>query len=311
MSEHVSVLLKETISLLKPKKGGVYVDLTLGRGGTSSEILKAIGEEGTLYSFDMDEEAIVEAKGRLEAISSRFVLIRANFAYFLEELSKRGVKKVDGITADLGVSSPQFDDVKRGFSYKENAPLDMRMDQRNPLSAKVVVNSYSLNDLTRIFREYGEEKEAYAIAKAIVKHRQGKEIETTEELSSIIKGAKSYRSLEKKGHPAKQAFQAIRIEVNDELGNLKALLRDFPSLLASGGSAAIISFHSLEDRLVKRRFRALTGVIGTRSGPFIRPKDIQEPEFIDLTRKPVVPSEDELSANHRAKSAKLRAVQKK
>jgi len=311
MSEHLSVLLPETIALLEPKSGGIYVDLTLGRAGTSSEILKAIGSKGMLYAFDMDEEAIDESRALLESISPNFKLIRSNFAFFKEELAKLGVKKVDGITIDLGVSSPQFDKAERGFSYKEDAPLDMRMDQRNPFTAKKIVNTYSLNELTRLFREYGEEKEAYQIAKAIVTKREEREITTTGELVAIIKSAKSYRSLEKKGHPAKQVFQALRIETNNELANLEAVLEDFPSLLKSGGKMVAISFHSLEDRLLKKRFRELTSINKDAVSPFALPSEIPEADFIDLTHKPIIASEEELAINHRAKSAKLRAIMKK
>ena len=188
-NEHYSVLLDETISLLNPKEDGIYVDLTLGRGGTSSAILKLI-KNGHLYSFDMDKEAIEKSTKRLESVGKNFTIINSNFAYFVEELRKLGVTKVDGITADLGVSSPQFDEGERGFSYRFDSELDMRMDLDAPLSAKSIVNTYSLEDLTRIFREYGEDQDSYRVAKRIVEYRAKKEIETTFELVDIIKKAR-------------------------------------------------------------------------------------------------------------------------
>jgi len=310
MSLHQSVLLPETIDLLALKEDGVYVDLTLGRAGTSSAILKRI-PRGHLYCFDLDYEAIEESKERLKVIGSNFDIIHANFACLVEELAKLGVTKVDGITADLGVSSPQFDEGKRGFSYKHDAPLDMRMDKDNPLSAKEIVNAYRYEDLARIFRLYGEDKDASKVANLIVKERAKKPIETTYELVDVIKRAKPMRSLNKKGHPAKQIFQALRIETNDELSNLETLLANFPVLLNNGGRIAIITFHSLEDRLVKQAFRGLTRVEGDRHDNGLKPEEIREAAYLDLTKKPITPSEEELNNNNRSHSAKLRAIMKK
>lgn len=304
--EHVSVLLPETIKALNIKEDGVYVDLTLGRGGTSEEILKRI-PKGHLYSFDLDEEALNKSRERLLRIGTNFTLIHSNFRFFKEKLRELGVERVDGITADLGVSSPQFDETERGFSYRYEAPLDMRMDQTSSLTAKDVVNEYSLKELVRILQDYGEEKDAYRIAKRIVERRALRPIETTFELVDVIKSAKSWKSLEKKGHPAKQTFQAIRIEVNGELDNLKAILEGFDEMLKPKGRIAIITFHSLEDRLVKRRFQELTVIVGDKRKPL---DDIEAP-YLKVTRKPIAPSEEELTKNNRAHSALLRAIEKK
>ena len=309
MSEHISVLLPETLELLDIKEDGIYVDLTLGRGGTSGEILKRI-PKGKLYSFDLDAEAIAESEKHLRSIGNNFEIIHSNFRFFKEELNKRGVTSIDGLTIDLGVSSPQFDEAERGFSYRFDGPLDMRMDQTNPLSADTIVNTYDIGELTKIFREYGEERDAYPIAKAIVKKRLSAPITTTGELVEIIKSAKPKSSLSKKGHPAKQVFQALRIATNDELGNLQAVLDDIESILAPGGRAAIISFHSLEDRMVKEKFRDLTSPKGN-DDPFLKPEEIQEADYLLLTKKPIVAGEAELENNHRAKSAKLRAIARK
>lgn len=306
--EHYSVLLKETIELLDVKPDGIYVDLTLGRGGHSSEILKKL-KTGHLYSFDLDAEAIEKSTTRLKAINDNFTLIHSNFAAFISELEKLGITEVDGITIDLGVSSPQFDEGERGFSYRFDGPLDMRMDQTNPLTAKEIVNTYELNDLTRVFREYGEDKDSYRVAKRIVIEREKKPIETTFELVDIIKKAKPGKSLEKKGHPAKQIFQALRIETNHELDNLKEVLRSFDKILRKDGTIAIISFHSLEDRLVKERFKELTIVEGSRHE--LVPTLGEEAPYINLTRKPIRASDKELDENHRSTSALLRAIKKK
>ncbi|MCI2111392.1 MAG: 16S rRNA (cytosine(1402)-N(4))-methyltransferase RsmH [Bacilli bacterium] len=310
MGEHISVLLRESIDLLDVRDGGTYLDLTLGRGGHSSEILKRI-PHGRLIAFDVDGEAVAESKKRLDAIGSNYVIYRENFADVGEVLLREGIPAVDGILMDLGVSSPQFDEAERGFSYKEEAPLDMRMDRRNPLTAYKVVNGYDLRQLTTIFREYGEESESHQIAKAIVRRRSEKPIETTTELSEIVLGAKSRRARSKKGFPAKQVFQAIRIEVNDELGNLRRALDAIPRLVAPNGVIAVISFHSLEDRLVKSKFRSLTVVEGSRHGPDALPIAAEEAPFANLTKKPIVADATELTENHRAASAKLRAVRRR
>jgi 16S rRNA (cytosine1402-N4)-methyltransferase len=308
--EHVSVLLPESLDYLQVRDGGVYADLTLGRGGTSSEILKR-NPHGWLYSFDLDDEAIAESKPRLEAIGKNFTLIHANFKDVAAELSARGVKGLDGLTADLGVSSPQFDDAERGFSYREDAPLDMRMNQEQTLTAETIVNSYSEAELIRVFRDYGEDPDSVRVAKAIVRHRTVKPIDTTGELVAIIKEAKPITSLVKKGHPAKQIFQALRIETNGELDNLKAMLASLDSLILPEGRVVLISFQSLEDRLVKEAFHHLTVVEGSRHGVDLLPSEITKAPFVSLTRKPLEPSESEIAHNHRATSAKLRAIEKR
>ncbi len=310
MSAHISVLLPESLKLLDVKDGGTYVDLTLGRAGTSAEILKRI-PHGKLISFDMDGEAIEESRPKLAAIGANFMLVHSNFADFKSKLADLGIARIDGLTMDLGVSSPQFDDASRGFSYKEEAPLDMRMDERNPLTAEAVVNTYSFADLIKIFREYGEDPDAVRVAKAIVSRRAAKPIVTTTELADLIKQAKPMSSLLKKGHPAKQIFQAIRIEVNDELGNLRKALDEFPAVIAPNGTVVVISFHSLEDRLVKEKFHSLTVIEGSRHSFDLLPSEIAAAPFVSLTKKPIVPSEGEMVANHRSASAKLRAIRKK
>ena len=311
MSEHIPVLLQESLEVLNPKPGEVFVDLTLGRAGHSSEILKRLGSEGMLYCFDRDDQAIAEGSAILSKIG-RFEAIRSNFASFAEELRKRGVTQVDGIFADLGVSSPQFDDPERGFSYRFDARLDMRMDRSQSLTAYEVVNTYSLNDLARIIADYGEDRDAYAIAKQIVKRRAIEPIATTMQLVEVIKSAKSPKALRAKGHPAKQTFQAIRIEVNHEEEELERLLDTFAPVLRPGGRIAIITFMSLDDRIVKRAFASLTEVEGSRHDAIpMRPEEVKLPPFVKITRKPLVATGDELLSNRRAQSAKLRAIAKR
>ena len=310
MGYHYSVMLGETIELLSPKNDGIYVDLTLGRGGTSEAILQRI-PNGHLYSFDLDDEALEESRSRLEQSGNNFTLVKSNFAYFADRLREMGVTKVNGITADLGVSSPQFDEANRGFSYREDAPLDMRMDQNNPLNATIIVNAYPFERLLKVFKEYGEDPFSYQIAKEIVRQREKKTIETTGELVDLIKRCKPAKELAKKGHPAKQIFQALRVEVNDELGNLRKMLDSFDGLLTSGGRIAIITFQSLEDRLVKEKFKSLTVVEGSREDVMLLPNQIQEAPYRPLTKKPLVASAEELAENHRSKPAKLRAIEKK
>ena len=243
MGKHIPVLLKETITGLNIKPDGIYVDLTLGRGGHSGEILKKL-QKGHLYGVDQDEVAIEESRRYLETISNNFTLIHKNFSHLDEILEENQVEYVDGILMDLGVSSPQFDEGDRGFSYREDARLDMRMDQRNPLTAYDIVNSYSLDEIFRILRDYGEEKFAYSIAKNIVKARETKPIETTFQLVEIIKKSKPMKELAKAGHPAKQSFQALRIAVNDELNVLTiALNKALKALRPHGGRLAVITFH--------------------------------------------------------------------
>ena len=311
MEAHIPVLLHEAVDSLSVKPDGIYVDLTLGRAGHSSLILSKL-TSGHLYGFDLDELAIEESRKKLEAIKpSSFTLIRSSFASLKQTLHQRGVTQVDGILADLGVSSPQFDDPSRGFSYRFDARLDMRMDTSSPFSAYDVVNTYDERQLANVLYEYGDEPDARRIAQKICKARVEKPIETTFELVDIIKSAKPAKVLAKKGHPAKQAFQALRIEVNGELSALKTMLLDAPTMLKSGGRLSIITFMSLDDRVVKTAFHRLSVVEGSRHGIALLPKEVQTAEFTTLTRKPILPSEQELADNPRAASAKLRVLIKK
>ena len=308
MGKHIPVLLNETITGLNIKPDGIYVDLTLGRGGHSGEILKKL-QKGHLYGVDQDEVAIEESRRYLETISNNFTLIHKNFSHLDEILEENQVEYVDGILMDLGVSSPQFDEGDRGFSYREDARLDMRMDQRNPLTAYDIVNTYSLDEIFRILRDYGEEKFAYSIAKNIVKARESKPIETTFQLVEIIKKSKPMKELAKAGHPAKQSFQALRIAVNDELNVLTiALNKALKALRPHGGRLAVITFHSLEDRIVKNIFKDAAVSEGNR---YDIPLQSKEKEYQLITRKPIVADEKELEINHRSISAKLRIIERK
>ena len=309
MTKHIPVLLNETIEGLNVKPDGIYVDLTLGRGGHSKEVLKRL-TTGRLIAFDKDESAIEESKQNLADFSEKFTGIHDDFRNFRKDLDELKIGKIDGIMADLGVSSPQFDDVSRGFSYKDDARLDMRMDRRQKFSAYELVNAYSLNDLTRVFREYGEDKFSYQIAKKIVEIREKNPIEITSELVEIIKSCKPQKELMKKGHPAKQIFQAIRIEVNDELGALKVALHDALISLKVGGRACFITFHSLEDRMVKNAFNEVSKVEGTRHNVFALPTEKDLPDFKLVNNKVIIASDSELENNPRSKSAKLRIIER-
>lgn len=309
MSEHVSVLLKEAIDALNIKENGIYVDLTLGRGGHSREIAKRL-TKGHLYAFDKDEEAINESQENLKEFSKKVTIIRDDFRNFAQDLEKEGVEKVDGILMDLGVSSPQFDDGERGFSYRENSRLDMRMDTRQKLTAYDVVNTYSLSDLSRVFREYGEDKYSYQIARKIVEKRQQNSIETTSDLVAIIKESKPQKELNKKGHPAKQIFQALRIEVNDELGALKEALEQGLKILGVHGRIVVITFHSLEDRITKNAFGEVSKVEGSRKNVFALPSEKDQPSYRLVNNKIITPNEDELARNPRSHSAKMRVVER-
>ena len=305
MGKHIPVLLNETITGLNVKPDGIYVDLTLGRGGHSGEILKKL-QKGHLYGVDQDEVAIEESRRYLETISNNFTLIHKNFSHLDEILEENQVEYVDGILMDLGVSSPQFDEGDRGFSYREDARLDMRMDQRNPLTAYDIVNTYSLDEIFRILRDYGEEKFAYSIAKNIVKARESKPIETTFQLVEIIKKSKPMKELAKAGHPAKQSFQALRIAVNDELNVLTiALNKALKALRPHGGRLAVITFHSLEDRIVKNVFKDAAVSEGNR---YDIPVLTKEKEYQLITRKPIVANEEELELNHRSISPRSNAA---
>ena len=309
MSNHVPVLLNETIEGLNVKTDGIYVDLSLGRGGHSKEVLKRL-TSGRLISFDKDETAIEESKINLAEFSEKFTGIHDDFRNFRKDLDELKIGRIDGIMADLGVSSPQFDDLSRGFSYKDDARLDMRMDRRQKFSAYELVNTYSLAELTRVFREYGEDKFSYQIAKKIVENRAKNPIETTSQLVEIIKSAKPQKELNKKGHPAKQIFQAIRIEVNDELGALKIALKDALESLNVGGRACFITFHSLEDRLVKNAFNEVSKVEGTRHNVFALPSEKDLPDYRLVNNKVIIANESELENNPSSKSAKLRIIER-
>ena len=308
--KHVSVLLHETVDLLNVKPDGIYVDGTLGRGGHAGLLISKL-ETGHLYAFDKDETAIEESKINLKDHLDKVTFIHDDFRHMKEALHERGIDAVDGVMMDLGVSSPQFDDPTRGFSYRYDARLDMRMDQSQTLDAWQIVNSYEYAALVRILQQYGEERYAKQIARAIEGKRQEHSIDTTFELVDVIRSALPERVLHGKGHPAKQTFQALRIEVNDELSALQRGLEEACSLLKSGGRCAVITFHSLEDRMVKTAFRNLS------SAPFVEPKlpvkqsQMEQASFLLVTRKPVVADEGELEENHRAHSAKLRVIEKR
>ena len=309
MTNHIPVLFKEAISALNVKPNGTYVDLTLGRAGHSSEILKNL-KDGKLIGFDKDQVAIEESTKRLNKIGSNFEVIWEDFRNFKEVLYKKHISSVDGILMDLGVSSPQFDCAERGFSYREDAKLDMRMDLRQSLTAYDVVNTYSLRELTRVFREYGEDKYAYQVAKRIVNMRETKPVTTTGELVEIIKSVKPMKELAKKGHPAKQIFQALRIEVNDELGALKTAVKDALEILSSGGRLVIITFHSLEDRIVKNMFNEVAKIEGNRHTVFSLPSEDDLPKYRLVNNKVITATDIELANNPRSKSAKLRAIER-
>ena len=304
MFSHKPVLLSEVIEGLDIKPDGIYVDGTVGGGGHSEEIAKRLGEKGRLICIDRDEAAIEAAGKRLSAYGSRISLVRGNYEDTPSILRELGIDRIDGMLLDLGVSSYQFDETDRGFSYRNDAPLDMRMDQRQSLSAKDVVNGYDEQSLYRIIKEYGEERFARNIARKIVREREKHPIETTEELSEIIKASIPAR-MRTGGHPAKRTFQAIRIEVNRELDILSGSLERLIDLLGPGGRLCIISFHSLEDRAVKNAFKKA-------EDPCICPKELpvcvcgRRPKGRVVTRKPLTASAEELEENNRAHSAKLR-----
>lgn len=305
---HKSVLLNETIDELMVKPGGTYVDGTLGGAGHSFEILTRLKGQGRLIGFDQDEDAIKASGERLRNFSN-VAIIRSNYRYIKEELNNLGINEVDGIILDLGVSSHQLDEIERGFSYRFDAPLDMRMDNRNEKTAKDIVNTYSQSELRRIIAEYGEDKFAANIAKHIVAYREEKEIETTGELVEIIKAAIPMKIQKTMGHPAKQTFQAIRIELNEELTVLEETLDTMIDLLKPEGRIGVITFHSLEDRIVKSIFKRA-------QDPCTCPKSIpicvcgKKSKGKVITRKPILPSEQEMEENPRSKSAKLRVFEK-
>lgn len=307
---HYSVLLNETIENLNIKPDGIYVDGTLGGGGHAYQVASRLSEKGRLIGIDQDADAIAAAGERLKEFGDKITIIRSNYANMKEELHRIGVEKVDGIVLDLGVSSFQLDTPERGFTYRdENAPLDMRMDDRQSLTAKDIVNGYSEMDLYRIIRDYGEDKFAKNIAKHIVQERAEKPIETTGELTEIIRASIPMKVQVTSGHPAKRTFQAIRIELNKELEVLQNNLDDMIDLLNPGGRICIITFHSLEDRIVKTNFKR-------NENPCTCPSDFpvcvcgKKSKGKVVTRKPILPSEEELEVNSRSKSAKLRVFER-
>ena len=304
---HYSVMLKEVIDNLNLKDTGIYVDATLGYAGHTGEILKRV-KRGFIFAFDQDINAINYSKEKLSKIGSNFLLIKSNFLYMKEELAKQNISLVDGIVFDLGVSSPQLDTKERGFSYHFDSRLDMRIDLDNPLSAYEVVNNYSESDLTRIISTYGEEKHAKSIAKNIVKARNIKPIETTLELVDVIKKSMPYKDTINK-HPAKKTFQAIRIEVNHELDILETSLKNALSLLNVGGRMVVITFHSLEDRIVKQVFKEVSSVDPVVASLPVIP-DAYQPDFKLVTDKVILPSKEELEENNRSHSSKLRVIER-
>jgi 16S rRNA (cytosine1402-N4)-methyltransferase len=306
---HTSVLLQETIEALNIKPDGIYMDGTLGGGGHAYEVCKRLSDKGHFYGIDQDEAAISAAGGRLAEFGDKVTIIRNNYCNAREALREKGVEKVDGIVLDLGVSSYQLDTVDRGFTYKYDTPLDMRMDQRQSLTARDIVNDYDEKSLYRIIKDYGEDQFAKNIAKHIVMRRQEKPIETTYELNEIIKAAIPAKMRATGGHPSKRTFQAIRIECNHELDVLKNSLEDMIEMLNPEGRLCIITFHSLEDRIVKNCFRKM-------ENPCTCPPEFpvcvcgKIPYGKATPRKPILPSEEELEVNSRSKSAKLRVFER-
>jgi len=305
--KHYSVMLNEAVDGLNIKSDGVYVDATLGYGGHSSLILEKI-PNGYLYGFDQDDEAISFATDRLSKVASNFKIIRSNFVNLKEKLNELGIEKVDGILFDLGVSSPQIDDVNRGFTFMNDGPLDMRMDLKASKTAKSVVNDYSENELTDIFYLYGEERMSRVIAKKIILERKKKCIETTKQLVDVILSAVGAKYFNK-FHPERQIFQAIRIEVNGELDVLRKVLPQALELLNDGGRISVITFHSLEDRIVKQFFKKESEVDELVKGLPVIPKEYL-PKLKIVNKKPIVASDKEISENSRSKSAKLRIVER-
>ena len=308
MFDHVTVLLNEAVESLNIKEDGIYVDCTLGGAGHSCAILKRL-TTGHLYCFDQDQTAIAAARSRLSEISDNFTIIYSNFVNIKTELSNLGITKVDGILFDLGVSSPQFDTGERGFSYNYNARLDMRMDTNNSLDAYTIVNTWSYEQLVEILFKYADEKFAKRIARKIEQSRVNKPIETTFQLVEIIKEAIPAAARRKGGHPAKRTFQALRIAVNDELNVFDRALKDSLVLLNSGGRIAVITFHSLEDKICKYTFNDVTKLKDVPPGLPVIP-DYLLPKYKLVNKKAIVASKEELEINHRAHSAKLRVIER-
>lgn len=307
--KHISVLLEDTVDGLAVKPDGIYVDGTTGGGGHSYEICRRLGPEGRLICIDQDAEALSAAEEKLHPFAGQVIMVKSNYAQMREVLKKQGIDKVDGIVLDLGVSSYQLDNAERGFSYREDAPLDMRMDQEKTICARDIVNQYAESELYRIIKEYGEERYARSIARNICRRRQDKPIDTTFELVDIIRSAMPAKARNGKGHPAKRTFQAIRIECNQELEVLRQALDDMVDLLQNKGRISIITFHSLEDRMVKTSFRRY-------ENPCTCPPDFpvcvcgKQSKGKIITRKPILPTAEECEMNPRAKSAKLRVFER-
>ena len=310
MFKHVTVLLKETVDGLDIKPDGTYVDCTLGGGGHSSYLLSQLTDGGKLIAFDQDEIAIQNAKEKFSSYGEQFITVKSNFRYLSEKLQELGITEVDGILFDLGVSSPQLDTPERGFSYHHDAPLDMRMDQDAPLTAYDVINSWSYEQLVRIFFQYGEEKFSKQIARKIEAYRENKAIETTGELVELIKEGIPAPARRTGGHPAKRVFQAIRIAVNDELKVFEQALESAIEMVKPGGRVSVITFHSLEDRICKTTFKRNSTTPPLPPGLPIIPDEFK-PKLKLITRKPILPSDIELEENNRARSAKLRIAEKR
>ena len=308
---HLPVLYDECMAALDIRENGIYVDCTTGGGGHSLGILKRLGEGGVLLCFDKDEEALAAADKKLKTCTTKasYRLIKSDFSHIRERMQQEGIGQADGILADFGVSSYQLDENKRGFGYMQDGPLDMRMDAAADLTAEIVVNSYSHEELERILFEYGEERYSRRIVSAICREREKRRITTTAQLSDIIRSAMPAQGKKEQQHPAKRTFQAIRIEVNHELDSISSLLDAIPDILAQKGRFAAISFHSLEDRLVKDAFKKY-------ENPCTCPKNFpvcacnKKPIVKILTKKPITASIDELERNPRARSAKLRVIEK-
>ena len=309
MFNHTTVLLHETVDGLNIRPDGTYVDCTLGGAGHSEYLVQQLSDQGRLICFDQDTIAIENAKIRLADHLHKITFVHANFRYIKEKLHELGIEKVDGILYDLGVSSPQLDTPERGFSYNHDAPLDMRMDTSAPLSAYHVVNEWEFNDLVRIFYRYGEEKFSKQIARKIEEARNQAPIETTGQLVELIKDGIPAPARRKGGHPAKRVFQAIRIAVNDELGAAEQSLQDALELLALNGRISVITFHSLEDRITKTIFKEAASYPDLPPNLPVIPEGM-EPMMKLVTRKPILPSEEELLHNNRSRSAKLRIAEK-
>ena len=304
---HKTVLKEEAVEQLNVKEDGIYVDATTGGGGHSSLILSKL-KKGHLYCFDQDDYAFLRSKEVLDKVGTNYTFVKANFKDLKKELNKLGVEHIDGIIYDLGVSSFQFDIPERGFSYNNDAPLDMRMNQNSPLTAADIVNNYKYEEIVKILYDYGEENNAKLIARGIEKYRQNKKIETTFELVDIIKKSLPAKILNKKGHPAKQTFQALRIAVNDELRVFEVSINDALDMLNSDGRAVVITFHSLEDRICKKVFKDRTTVEDVKGLPTM---PVDNTLFELITKKPMLPTEEELKENNRAHSAKMRVIRRK